>query len=191
LSATGPLEGAPSEGSQGPTRPPLAAPVRLLDWAVKAAMVIAIGMVLVFTVVQVADRYVLKSSFFGYDQFARIGLVWLTFLGIAVGIRDRTNIRIELLNHLAPRNVRRALSLVLDIVILVVSILLVVVGVRLLDVGSFHAIMGTDLNYNIMYAALLTGLGLLILFLVLRFTNLLCGGRLNIEAPVIDDDYRD
>jgi TRAP-type C4-dicarboxylate transport system permease small subunit len=186
---TGPSERASSEGLAQPARRPLAAPVRLLDWVVRVAVVIALGMVLVFTVGQVADRYILKSSFSGNDQFARIGLVWLTFLGIAVGIRDRTNIRIELLNHLAPRNVRRALSLVVDIVILVVSILLVIVGVRLLDIGSFHAIMGTDLNYDTMYAALLVGMGLLILFLVLRFANFFCGGRLNIDAPVIDDDH--
>jgi TRAP-type C4-dicarboxylate transport system permease small subunit len=63
-------------------------------------------MVLVFTVGQVFDRHLLKSTFAAHDQFARIGLVWLTFLGIAVGIRDRTNVRIELLNHLAPQHIR-------------------------------------------------------------------------------------
>lgn len=185
------LQPATFEGLEESASRPLAAPVRFLSWAVKAALVIALLMVLVFTVGQVLDRHFLKSTFAAHDQFARIGLVWLTFLGIAVGIRDRTNVRIELLNHLAPLRIRRAMAIVIDLVILVVSIFLVIVGLPLLEVGSFQALMGTSLNYDTMYASLLCGLCLLILFLVLRFADLLFGGRLNLDAPVHEDDHHD
>ena len=191
MSRAEPLETGSFERSGPATDQPLAAPVRLHSWLVKAALVISLVMVLVLTVGQVLYRHWLKSTFAAYDQFARIGLVWLTFLGIAVGIRDRTNVRIELLNHLAPQHIRRYMAIAIDLVVLATSILLVLVGVPLLEVGAFQAIMGTSLNYDIMYASLLSGLCLLILFLVLRFADLISGGRLNVDAPVHEDDHHD
>ena len=185
------MSGLAQDGAtgEGVGAKPLALPVRVLHGAVRAALVVAMLMVLVFTVGQVLDRYLVKSSFDAHDQFARIGLVWLTFLGIAAGIRDRINVRIELLNHLAPAKVRQVMAMVLDLVILSVSVLIVVVGARLLEIGAFQAIMGTRFNYDIMYAALLSGFCVLILFIVLRFANLLSGGRLHLDAPASDHDH--
>jgi TRAP-type transport system small permease protein len=114
-----------------------------LDRVVRMAVVIALVGVLVFTVCQVPDRYLFKSSFSAYDQFSRLALVWLTFLGIAIGIRERANIRIELLEHFLPPRLTRVLSLLLDMMVLLAAILVVVVGWRLLDVGSYQAIIGT------------------------------------------------
>jgi TRAP-type transport system small permease protein len=174
---------------RAPAVPALAAAVRVLNWIVRLALVLALAMVLVFTVGQVADRYFLKSSFDAHDQFARIGLVWLTFLGIAVGIQHRTNVRIELLAHFASRVTRRNIAIVLDLVILVVSVFLVIVGGRLLEIGAFQAIMGTALNYDTMYGALLAGMALLALFMVLRFADLLSGHRLKVDPPVSESDH--
>ncbi|MBN8942925.1 MAG: TRAP transporter small permease [Rhizobiales bacterium] len=166
----------------------LSLPVRLIAWAAKASVVVALAVVLAFTVGQVADRYLLKTQFDTYDQFARIGLVWLTFLGMAIGVRERANIRIELLSHFLPAGAQRVLSLVLDLVILAVSVFLVVKGWQLLEIGAFQAIMGTALSYDVMYGALLAGMILLAFFVVLRLADALAGGRLGVDAPVTDHD---
>ena len=86
---------------------------------------------------------------------------------------------------------RRNVAIVLDLVILVVSAFLVIVGARLMEIGAFQMIMGTPLNYDTMYAALLVGMILLAVFMVLRFADLLSGRRLKIDPPVQDDDHRD
>jgi TRAP-type transport system small permease protein len=187
VSPDGPAPSPP----QPPASPALAAVVRWLDGAVKLVLIVAMAMVLVFTVGQVADRYLIKSAFDAHDQFARIGLVWLTFLGIAVGIRNRTNVRIELLAHLASPVTRRNVAIVLDLVVLVVSAFLVLVGARLMEIGAFQAIMGTALNYDTMYGALLAGMALLVVFMLLRFADALSGRRLKVDPPMPDDDHRD
>ena len=174
---------------EAPAVAALATAVRALEWLARLAIIISMAMVMVFTVGQVSDRYLLKSSFDAHDQFARIGMVWLTFIGIAVGIRHRINVRIELLAHFASPGVRRRVAAVLDLVILVVSVLLVVVGARLLEIGAFQAIMGTPLNYDTMYGALLAGMTLLAVFMVLRFVDRFSGGRLKVDPPVEDDDH--
>ena len=180
-----------TQDGEKPASPGLARAVGILDGVAKIAIVIAMAMVLVFTVGQVADRYFIKSQFDAHDQFARIGMVWLTFIGIAVGIRNRANVRIELLNHLASIATRRRVAVVLDLIMLVVSVFLVIVGARLMEIGAFQAIMGTPLNYDTMYAALLAGLSLLAVFMVIRFADILSGRRLKIDPPIEDDDHRD
>jgi TRAP-type C4-dicarboxylate transport system permease small subunit len=180
--------GAPAGGQPAPGR--AGRFVRGLDWLAAASIALALFLVLVFTVGQVTDRYLVKSTFDAHDQFARIGLVWLTFIGLAVGIRTRSNVRIELLAHFAPPAVVRAANVILDLVVLVVSGIMVVVGARLLEVGAFQAIIGTPLNYDVMYAGMLVGMALLVVFMVLRFADLFSGGHLRLEPPR-DDDHRD
>lgn len=143
--------------------PPIA-PVRALHRATAWLLVAALVAVLGFTVAQVLDRYLVKSAFNAHDQYARVALVLLTFVGIAAeDSRDRANVRIELLAHFASARVRAAASVVLDLATLAMSVLLLVVGWRLLEIGESQPIMGTPLTYRSMYAALLAGMGLLAL----------------------------
>ena len=167
----------------------LAAPVRWLRGLVGVVLALAMVGVLVFTVGQVADRYLIKSAFDAHDQYARISLVWLTFIGIAVGIRDRANVRIELVGHLAPVHLRHWISLVLELITVVVAAFIMFVGWRLLEIGAFQSIIGTSLNYDVMYVGMLTGMGLMVLFIVLRFINQLTRGKFRLDVlPRSHDD---
>lgn len=167
----------------------LAVPARLLETLVKILVVLALAVVLAFTVGQVADRYVLKTQFDAHDQIARIGMVWMAFLGFALGVRQRANIRIEVIQHFLPKAVRRVAGVFLDMVMLAVAIVLLVNGWQLLEVGSFQAIMGTPFYYDVMYGALLAGLVLLVIFLALRIADTLMGGRLGVDAVTDHDDH--
>jgi len=169
----------------------LALAARVLHRIAQAGVALSLLIVLIFTVGQVLDRYLLKTTFDTYDQFARIGLVWLTFLGIAAGIRDRANVRIELLNHFAPQRLRAAVSMMLDLFTLAITVTLVVVGYRLLEVGAFQTIMGTSFSYDVMYLGLLAGLGLVIACLVLRVLDRATRGRFRLDEPEVRDDHRD
>jgi TRAP-type C4-dicarboxylate transport system permease small subunit len=164
-------------------------PVRVLDMVTRVVLVAALAAVLIFTVGQVIDRYVVKSTFDAYDQYARVGLMWLTFIGIAAGVRDRVNIRIELLSHFAPPHFRNAIAIVLDLAMLAVSVIILIVGLPLLEVGGYQVIMGTSMTYEMMYTALLSGMSLMILFLLLRLADRCTGGRFRFAPKEDDDDH--
>jgi TRAP-type C4-dicarboxylate transport system permease small subunit len=168
----------------------LVVPVHILETLVKILVGLALMVVLAFTIGQVADRYVLKTQFDAHDQIARIGMVWMAFLGFALGVRSRGNIRIEVIQHFLPEGVRRVTGVFLDAVMMVVAIALLVNGWQLLEVGSFQAIMGTPFYYDAMYGALLAGLVLLVIFLALRMADTLMGGRLGVDAVTDHDDHR-
>ena len=147
-------------------------PVRVLAGSMRAGVVAAMLLVLASTVGQVVDRQFVHSTFGAYDQYGRLGLVWLTFLGIAIAVRERANIRIELLDHFIPARAAGVKAVVLDIAMAAIAVLLVVVGWPLLEVGSFQVIMDTPFDYEEVYAALLLAMAVLAVFVVARLVGL-------------------
>lgn len=172
-----------------PARSLLAWPVRALAGLMRAGVVAAMLLVLLSTVGQVADRHLVKSGFGAFDQYGRLGLVWLTFLGIAAAVRERANIRIELLDHFLPGPAARAKGIVLDVAMAGVAALLVVVGWPLLEVGSFQVILDTPFDYGEVYAALLAGMAALALFVVARLADAAAGGRLGLDVPPVAEGF--
>jgi C4-dicarboxylate transporter DctQ subunit len=60
---------------------------------------------------QVVCRYLLGASLTWSEEFARYGLVWITFLGGSVAVKKKANIGVEaLLNALSPK-VRKIVQL--------------------------------------------------------------------------------
>jgi TRAP-type transport system small permease protein len=177
-------------GGPQPPRGSIAHVVRFVAWICRTIVVLALLLIFLFTVGQVADRYVLGTNFDAYDQISRLGLVWLTFVGFAVGVWERVNIRIELLDRFLTAGVQHAITLVLDIGMAGVAILVLVEGWRLLEIGAYQAIMGTPFTYEIVYAGLLVGMGVLIFFLAVRLLEAVRGARLDPEAEGPRHDHR-
>lgn len=177
----GATSGVAHHAAAGGVRP-LAWPVRALAGLVRAGVGAAMVLVLLSTVGQVFDRHLTKAGA-AFDQYGRLGLVWLTFLGIAVAFRERANIRIDLLDHFLPPRAVRLKGVVLDVAVVAIATVLVVVGWPLLEVGSFQVIMDTPFSYQEVYAALLLGMPVLALFVVARLLDQGAGGRLGLDIP--------
>jgi TRAP-type C4-dicarboxylate transport system permease small subunit len=137
----------------------------------KAVIAIALLGVLIFTLGQVFDRYVLKGSFNAYDQIARIALIWMTFIGAAMAFRDRTNIVVDLIDSYLPAKAVAVKAIALDALSLALVLLMFGYANRLLEVGAFQGVMGTPFTYREVYVALTIGSVLFILFLVARLVS--------------------
>lgn len=179
--ASGP---APAEVGAAPGWP--ARLIGAVTWLVRAGMILALVAVLVLTVLQVVDRHFLRHGF-AFDQYSRVGLVWLAFFGIAMGFRERANIRIDLLDHFLPKRLVAPQQFLLNLIILAVAAALIWFGWPLLEVGTFQALMDTPLSYDVMYGAGLAGLILICFFLVLRLADVLTGGRFGLDEKASDD----
>jgi TRAP-type transport system small permease protein len=173
------VQAAPQER---PAPRPLALLLAALDRIGQLLVALLLVVVLVFTVGQVVDRYVLKGAFNAYDQMARLGLVWLTFIGIAMGFRERANIRIDLLDHLLPPRFAAVKGAVLDAAILALTVLIHVESWRLIEVGAFQVVIGTPFTYVAVYSGLVAGTALLAVFLALRLLAFALGGRAGDDA---------
>jgi len=168
-----------------PAERPPGGPLRLcLRWVERIARIYLVAMMLVilaFTVGQVVDRYILKSTFNAYDQLARMGLVWATFIGLALGFREHANIRIDLIDHVLPRHAVLIKQLVFDVAVLALVILINIESWRVVEVGAFQMVIGTPFTYELVYLALTCGTVLLGLFALLRIADAVTGRRFALD----------
>lgn len=81
---------------------------RLVEWVMVAlltAMTLLVG-------VQIAGRFVFEYSIFWSDELARFLLIWISFLGMSVGVRRGAHPGIDsLVRALPPRSARVVLWL--------------------------------------------------------------------------------
>jgi TRAP-type C4-dicarboxylate transport system permease small subunit len=64
---------------------------KIIDKILDVTLTIILGLMAVIVAINVFSRFVLNSSIYWGDELALVLFVWLTFLGAAVGIRERAH----------------------------------------------------------------------------------------------------
>lgn len=140
-------------------------------------MILSLAICLVFTTGQAVDRYGPHSSFNSYDQIAQLGLVWLTFVGNMLAVRDHTNIRVDLIDGMLSPAWLRIRNIVSDLAILGLMAVIQVKIWRLVELGAGQAIIGTPFTSAHAYLALAFGSMLCIVIVLVRLILDLAGRR--------------
>ena len=137
---------------------------RLLAWFVAALVVALVAIV----TSQLVDRHFFDIPIQAPDQYARIALVWLTFLGFALAIRGNVAVRIDIIDHFLPPAARRWVGIVSDALLLLMLGVLAVKGWAVYEVGAGQLILGTPFTAGLPNAALVAGVALMILYVLVR-----------------------
>ncbi|MGQ9652926.1 MAG: TRAP transporter small permease [Thermodesulfobacteriota bacterium] len=150
---------------------------RLLGWYIVALM----GLLVVLTFLQVLARYLARSPLTGTDQMARICLVWLTFMGAAMAVRTKQNIRIDLLDRYLFSGILSVINISFDLILIVLLAVLGYKGWQVTRVSASQQIVATPFSYDAMYLSVVVGAGLMLLFVLVRLLGRL--GMLKQEHP--------
>ncbi len=153
---------------------------RALEWLI-AALVAALLIIVASTFI---DRHFVTLPMAAPDAYARVILVWLTFIGFALAVKGGLNIRVDLIDAHLPAKVRQALDYVFDVVMLALTVLLGVHGWRLVVIGRDQERLGTMMSEAWPSAALFVSCILLVLFLVLRIALRFSGRELPRHTPL-------
>ncbi len=137
---------------------------RVLRWYIVALM----GMLVALTFVQVLARYLARSPLTGTDQVARICLVWLTFMGAAMGVRKKQNVRIDLLDRYLPSGILEVINIFFDMVLVGLLAILGYKGWQVTRVSASQQIVATPFSYDAMYLSAVVGACLMLLFVSVR-----------------------
>lgn len=100
---------------------------RFLDGLAQLATALASVMIVVLIAIfgwLVYGRYVLNATPTWVEQAALLMVVWITFLGAAVGVRRRTHLSVEFIRDAAPEPLRRASLLFCTLALLFFGVLL-------------------------------------------------------------------
>jgi len=153
---------------------------RALEWFV-AALVAGLLLIVASTFI---DRHFITLPMAAPDAYARVMLVWLTFIGFALAVKGGINIRVDLIDARLPEKARRVLDYVFDVIMLGLTVILGVNGWRLVVIGQDQERLGTGMSEAWPSAALFVSCIILVLFLVLRIALRLSGRELPRHMPL-------
>ena len=153
---------------------------RALEWLI-AALVAALLVIVASTFI---DRHFVTLPMAAPDAYARVILVWLTFIGFALAVKGGLNIRVDLIDARLPAKARRVLDYVFDLMMLGLTVILGVNGWRLVVIGQDQERLGTMMSEAWPSGALFVSCILLVLFLVLRIALRLSGRELPRHMPL-------
>ena len=153
---------------------------RALEWLI-AALVAALLVIVASTFI---DRHFVTLPMAAPDAYARVILVWLTFIGFALAVKGGLNIRVDLIDSRLPAKARRVLDYVFDLMMLGLTVILGVNGWRLVVIGGDQERLGTMMSEAWPSGALFVACILLVLFLVLRIALRFSGRELPRHTPL-------
>jgi TRAP-type C4-dicarboxylate transport system permease small subunit len=139
------------------------------------------GVFLRYVVVEITDYFDWPSvSFFWVEELGEFALAWLTLVGAAIGVVERTHFALGVLAYRFPPRLRRAVGVTSHALIAAFGALAAVFGWRLAALNSVLTSPGLGINLGWLYFASVVG-GTLIAVYALAMLTLILGRRV---APV-------
>lgn len=101
----------------------------VVQWALVAAVTVLIATSALLLFWQVTDRLVFAGGQNWIEEYARLSLIWMTFLGAAALIRERRHLAVDYLADKLPEPVRGLLAVAVDVLLLgLMAVLLTYAG---------------------------------------------------------------
>ena len=94
----------------------------LLDRVLETLLIVILAAMVAVVSASVVWRYLLRSPISGADELASILMVWFTFLGAALGMRDRAHYAFDYLVTALPESAQRFVLLVGQLVAIGISV---------------------------------------------------------------------
>jgi TRAP-type C4-dicarboxylate transport system permease small subunit len=99
-------------------------------------------------------RYVLREDFRGSDEYVRIILIWVVFLGAAVAMNRVAHLGINLIASKLPRSVVRYLDVVAYLVVCGVALMMIYQGAIVAKQGFTNTFTMSGVPVGYQYTAL-------------------------------------
>lgn len=62
--------------------------------------------------IQVVSRYIFGNAIFWAEEFARYAMIWIAFLGTAMGIKEDAHTKIEFFVNLLPKSLQKIVNII-------------------------------------------------------------------------------
>lgn len=125
----------------------------------------------------VALRYATNHSLPWADEAARYLMIWMTFLGAGLALRQGGHVAITNLHDVLSTRSQRTLRAIIVLVLLSFFAFMIYVGLQYMDRARFQKTPALRLSFLYVYAAMPVGFGLLILHLLLIARRFILAGQ--------------
>lgn len=132
---------------------------RLATWYNKFeeySMVIFLGVMTMVVFVQVVLRFVFNSGLTWSEEGARFLFMWIIWMSMSVGFRDKSHIRMTIISDKLSPNGKRILNIADNLIVLAFSLFIAYLGwnyvARLVTTGQYAP--ATKIPYALIYSCL-------------------------------------
>jgi TRAP-type C4-dicarboxylate transport system permease small subunit len=126
------------------------------------SVLLVIMVVVVF--LQVIFRFVIHASLPWSEELSRYILVWLSFLGAAIGVRRGAHIGVEVVVSFLPKLLKKLAALFVDCASIVFFALMIFYGHRILAVVGRQLSPAMEWSMAVPYSAICAGGSLMLLY---------------------------
>jgi len=132
--------------------------MKTIDWLfhklhflmVQLAKLMILGMVII-TAIQVFSRYVLNTSIRWSEEVPLILMVWFGFISMAIGVKKRLHISIELFYNMFPKPMQRVVNKLVDALLLLFGLIMIYYGFRLAGLTMTSTLPATKMPTGYLY----------------------------------------
>jgi TRAP-type C4-dicarboxylate transport system permease small subunit len=135
----------------------MASLLRAVSLIPRLAIVLLMALLLIDMFLGVFFRYVVGRALTWTEEVGTLSLVYLTFIGGAVGITRAAHFSIHVLTERLSPALQRAFSLVVTLFIIAFGLLLVPTGLNLVRTNSGSETPALGLNLGVLYASTVIG----------------------------------
>ncbi|MHA6253151.1 TRAP transporter small permease [Oceanobacillus sp. CAU 1775] len=118
-----------------------------------AALTMLAAMILVI-LYQVFSRQVLSSTPAWSEELSRVLFVWVAFLGIAYGFKEKLHIGVSIIADLFPEKVQTGFDILAKLTIIALGGLMIYYGIHFTSLMMNSTLPGLRLPSSILYAAI-------------------------------------
>ena len=130
----------------------------------KIITVLFIGMTII-TFIQVVSRYIFGVSFFWAEEIGRFSMIWIAFLGAAIGVSQGAHTRIDFFINLLPKNIKKWVEVLNNVICLIFVIFLIYNSIPIIQISINNMSPGLNIPMSVVYSSLfISGLLMLIYF---------------------------
>lgn len=132
-------------------------------WLIAAAL--AVMTVVVF--VQVIFRMI-SASLPWSEELARYLMIYMTYLGVSVGVKRKSHIAVEFLVDRFPAKVQDAVEIVTNTICIICCAIIILYGVQLVEITMMQKSPAMQIPMGIAYFSLVLGGALMIIHFVIN-----------------------
>ena len=118
-------------------------------------------------------RFILKFSLSWGDELAQVLMVWMTFLGAAVGMRDKAHYAFDYLVNSLPDSSKKFFVLLSELIAIAMSLGLLYWSAKVTILIRHWVMPAMDISRSLVYGACPVGTFFLLIYAVRNFFNTL------------------
>lgn len=124
------------------------------------------SLMVIFMFTQVISRGLFNYSFHWIEEFARLGMVWTTFLGAALLIKTRGHTKVDFFIDKLPKKTGVYANILVNIIVMVFVGILVYYSLPAIEQAMLQTTPGLKIPYGVtMYSILISSI-FMIIFLI-------------------------